>query len=85
MARDDLHFRLRIPDELKARVENAASENRRSMTAEIIDRLEKSFQSPISIPGLSPDDTDRLVGVIVAQVVTAMRDLPTAQTPDSGN
>jgi predicted transcriptional regulator len=43
MARDDLHFRLRIPDGLKARIEEAARANKRSMTGEIIARLESSF------------------------------------------
>lgn len=52
MARDDLHFRLRIPEELKKKVEEAASKNQRSMTAEIIDRLEHSFKEwpRISLP-----------------------------------
>ncbi|SBW12703.1 conserved hypothetical protein [uncultured Alphaproteobacteria bacterium] len=43
MARDDLHFRLRIPEELKARIEKSAAENNRSITAEIVSRLERSF------------------------------------------
>ena len=43
MAREDLHFRLRIPEDLKKRVEKAAEANHRSMTAEIIARLEASF------------------------------------------
>lgn len=43
MARDDLHFRLRIPGELKAQIEKSAAENNRSITAEIISRLERSF------------------------------------------
>ncbi|MCA1971317.1 MAG: Arc family DNA-binding protein [Caenispirillum sp.] len=43
MARDDLHFRLRIPEALKARIEKSAAENNRSMTAEIVSRLERSF------------------------------------------
>ena len=43
MAREDLHFRLRIPENLKAQVEMAASQNHRSMTAEIVARLEDSF------------------------------------------
>nr|WP_108606775.1 Arc family DNA-binding protein [Aminobacter sp. MSH1] len=43
MGREDLHFRLRIPEELKQRIAVAASENHRSMTAEIIARLEASF------------------------------------------
>lgn len=45
MAREDLHFRLRIPEALKAKIEAAASENHRSMTAEIIDRLELTFDA----------------------------------------
>lgn len=45
MAREDLHFRLRIPEELKAKVEQSASDNHRSMTAEIVARLEDSFAS----------------------------------------
>ncbi|MDX1222397.1 Arc family DNA-binding protein [Sinorhizobium medicae] len=43
MAREDLHFRLRIPEELKKRVEEAAANNQRSMTAEIVERLDWSF------------------------------------------
>lgn len=43
MARDDLHFRLRIPEDLKSRIEASASANHHSMTAEIVSRLEKSF------------------------------------------
>jgi hypothetical protein len=43
MTREDLHFRLRIPEELKARIENAARLNNRSMTAEIVERLQWTF------------------------------------------
>ncbi|WLS07530.1 Arc family DNA-binding protein [Shinella sumterensis] len=43
MAREDLHFRLRIPEGLKNKVEEAADRNGRSMTAEMVDRLELSF------------------------------------------
>lgn len=43
MAREDLHFRLRIPENLKEKVSAAAVKNDRSMTAEIVDRLERSF------------------------------------------
>ncbi|MGN6143429.1 MAG: Arc family DNA-binding protein [Mesorhizobium sp.] len=45
MAREDLHFRLRIPEELKNQIEKAAAENHRSMTAEIVSRLQDSFVS----------------------------------------
>ncbi|KQV27620.1 hypothetical protein ASC97_04385 [Rhizobium sp. Root1203] len=49
MATDDLHFRLRIPEQLKQRVFAAAKANDRSMTAEILARLEATF---------APDNVD---------------------------
>lgn len=36
MSRDDAHFRLRIPEDLRERVRMLATENKRSMTAEIV-------------------------------------------------
>lgn len=47
MSRTDPQFNLRIPAELKRRVEDAAQQNKRSATAEIIARLEESFSSDI--------------------------------------
>lgn len=44
MAREDLHFRLRIPEDLKTAIEAEAEKNRRSMTAEIVERLENSLK-----------------------------------------
>lgn len=46
MARDDPHFRLRLPADLKARVEEAARAANRSINAEIVQRLEGSFIYP---------------------------------------
>lgn len=43
MAREDLHFRLRIPEQLKKRIEESAEKNQRSMTAEMVERLDWSF------------------------------------------
>lgn len=43
MSRADPQFNLRIPVELKARIEDAAKLNKRSATAEIVARLEESF------------------------------------------
>jgi Arc-like DNA binding domain len=49
MSRDDLHFRLRIPEALKNQIEKAAAANKRSMTSEIVARLEGSFATvPLS-------------------------------------
>jgi predicted DNA-binding protein len=43
MAREDPQMKLRVPTELKARVEEAAQHAGRSLNAEIVHRLERSF------------------------------------------
>jgi predicted DNA-binding protein len=43
MAREDPQMKLRLPAELKARVEEAAQHAGRSLNAEIVHRLERSF------------------------------------------
>jgi hypothetical protein len=43
MAKDDPHFRLRIPRELKEAIEEEAETNGRSINAEIVYRLENTF------------------------------------------
>ncbi|WP_354042586.1 Arc family DNA-binding protein [Devosia sp. UYZn731] len=43
MAREDPHFRLRIPETLLKQIQEAASASRRSATAEIVERLEQSL------------------------------------------
>lgn len=48
MAREDLHFRLRIPEDLKNKIQDEAERNHRSMTAEIVDRLSDSFTRRLS-------------------------------------
>ena len=67
MAREDLHFRLRIPERLKKRVEASAANNHRSMTAEIVEALEQQFPEP---PPLDERLTDLLatLGLLAAKV-----------------
>ena len=48
MARDDPHFRFRIPEPLKQRIADSAQKNRRSITAEIVVALERVFPDPVS-------------------------------------
>lgn len=43
MAREDPHFRLRIPETLKARIEAAANAGHRSINAEILKRLQDTL------------------------------------------
>lgn len=46
MARSDPQVNLRISAELKERIEAAAAKSKRSMNAEIAERLERSFDVP---------------------------------------
>lgn len=43
MSRTDSQFKLRMPAELRAHVEQAAKQSRRSLNAEIVLRLEATF------------------------------------------
>lgn len=56
MARTDPQLNFRIPAELKSRLEDAAVKNQRTLTGELIARLEESFIHPKDrIPG-SPEE-----------------------------
>jgi hypothetical protein len=48
MMRDIAPFGLRIPADLKKRIEEAASQSLRSLNAEMIVRLSSSFRGPLS-------------------------------------
>jgi len=43
MKQTDPQFKLRLPPELKVRIDQSAAENHRSINAEIVARLENSF------------------------------------------
>lgn len=45
MARNDPQMNLRVPMELKEKIEKAALDNGRTITAEAVYRLEKSFDN----------------------------------------
>lgn len=81
MARDDLHFRLRIPEALKALIEEAARANNRSMTAEMVSRLERSFDLDNKTEELiakvaelegGADDHDRRIDKLESQIADLM-------------
>lgn len=57
MSRTDPQFNLRIPESLRDLVMTAAKRNKRSATAEILDRLERSFTETDEL-GIS--DSDRM-------------------------
>ncbi|HFI1947925.1 TPA: Arc family DNA-binding protein [Yersinia enterocolitica] len=47
MSREDPQLRIRLPIELKEKIEDSAKENNRSMNAEIVQRLDASYLSEI--------------------------------------
>ena len=71
MAREDPHFRLRLSEELHGRVRVAAAINRRSITAEVVARLEESF-SREALPGEPVPSAE--LRVAVREAVAAMLD-----------
>ena len=58
---DTVHLRLRFDEKLRRRLERAAAENKQSMNAEIIRRLEESFQK---------QDQKQLISSIVQETLT---------------
>ncbi|MFM0031177.1 Arc family DNA-binding protein [Paraburkholderia madseniana] len=74
MARDEPQINLRMPADLKARLEQAASENRRSTTAEIMARLEESFASEKSgsTPTIDDRTLDLFADTVAGKVVRAL-------------
>ncbi|RVQ02077.1 Arc family DNA-binding protein [Sinorhizobium meliloti] len=67
MARQDPHFRLRLPEDLKSKIEDAATRNRRTMTSEIIARLESTF-SREDVPA----DVKGIIDEFVHQLITSL-------------
>ncbi|SFB46224.1 Arc family DNA-binding protein [Azotobacter beijerinckii] len=57
MSREITPFALRMPPELRAKVEHAAKESRRSLNSEIVDRLDRSFGQGLS--GISVSECRR--------------------------
>lgn len=54
MTKPDLQVNFRMPAALKARLEDAAKENHRSLTAELIARLEETFEIEIALKTVAP-------------------------------
>ena len=84
MAREDLHFRLRIPEYLKAKVQEAANQSHRSMTAEIISRLEQSFTFDKRVGDLELDTEtiDDILANAIARIETLEAKVREIENPD---
>jgi hypothetical protein len=81
MARDDLQVNFRMPAELKARLEAAAAASGRTLTAEVVYRLNASFQTggPIYTgeAPLSPDQLQQLTTFLLDAVTGTKAATPT--------
>lgn len=53
MARSDPQLNFRIPAELRDKLDAAARENNRSLTGELIARLERTFSNEPAVNGIS--------------------------------
>lgn len=58
MSSEPLFFRLRLPEDLKAQIESSAKANGRSMNAEVLSRLERSFDLDDGLTELDAGFTD---------------------------
>ncbi|KAA1182110.1 Arc family DNA-binding protein [Rhizobium tropici] len=76
MAREDPQLKLRLTEELKALVTNAAKANGRSVNAEIVSRLESSFSNEDEIAYLR--DKDRENETIINRLTGMVQDLTAA-------
>ena len=75
MSRDDPQFNLRVPADLKGRLEQAAATSKRSMTAEVLARLEESFDRAQETAPPGPIDTktmDLFADNVAGRVVKAL-------------
>ncbi|WP_114810817.1 Arc family DNA-binding protein [Paraburkholderia kururiensis] len=73
MARDDPQINLRIPLELKERLDAASAKKRRSLTAEVVARLEASFSAASDVETTIDDRTmDLFAEHVAGKVVEAL-------------
>lgn len=69
-----LQVNFRMPAELKEKLENSAKENGRSITSELVTRLEQSFNQPQNIA--LPDFVKQgLVDIINNQLTNAQKEI----------
>lgn len=69
-----LQVNFRMPAELKEKLENSAKENGRSITSELVTRLEQSFNEPQNIA--LPDFVKQgLVDIINTQLANAQKEI----------
>lgn len=73
MARSDPQFNLRVPIELKQKVEGAAKESGRSINAEAVYRLEKSFDAPVSLNSTDAEMMTKIVALSMKKLIDELK------------
>jgi hypothetical protein len=72
MARNEPQMNLRLPADLKEQIEEAAEQNNRSLTSEVVARLRASFEPPSD--ALDSDDAlDRLAAKLAKKLAAIQR------------
>lgn len=64
-ATDHVQLKVRLREDLRARLERAASKNHESLNREIVERLERSFVRPDHIEALTLQYGERLAGILL--------------------
>lgn len=65
----------RIPQELKDKLEQAAKDSGRSITAELVTRLERSFDESTNVIGIFNQDELKELAIEIAKLLSDNRDL----------
>ncbi|SMF93936.1 Arc-like DNA binding domain-containing protein [Methylomagnum ishizawai] len=69
MSREAPQMKIRLPEDLKARIEESAYQNRRSMNAEIVARLEASYAPAASeLKEYAKDQEERLASMLAEKL-----------------
>lgn len=73
MAKDFSQVNFRMPTELKEKLEEASKVNERSLTSELVSRLENSFQvngaQPIYLPESNAKDLNALITLSLSSII----------------
>lgn len=81
---DHTIVRLRVPPELKQKIEDSAEKNNRSQSAEMVARLEKSFEQPPSAE-LSPTQLEQITKAAGASYMAVITKHLESLSEEEGN
>ena len=71
---DHTIVRLRVPPELKKQIEVSAEKNNRSQSAEMVARLEQSFDEPMAFDPTNAEMVTKLVAQSMQGLLVALKD-----------